>query len=264
VGRGLERHQPDGGYFLDLLYGPNKGQANHARFDLPAFNALYERSARCPTAPSASADERAPKRWRGLHALQGQSATASPPTWRSPGGGLRAAPLHARLLGATSTSSEAAPRTMRPAAGAAPCSPARGAGAPPRACTSGAQAPPKVLRYAFRVAETGFDPAKISDLYSRTVTPHIFEALYRYDHLARPARMRRNTAEGMPEVERRLQGLDLPHPARHPLRRRPGLQGPEARAGGADYVYASSASPTRAGRASQPGHDVLEGPSRSA
>jgi hypothetical protein len=25
---------------------------------------------------------------------------------------------------------------------------------------------------------TGFDPAQISDLYSRTVTPHIFEGLY--------------------------------------------------------------------------------------
>ena len=34
---------PDGADFLDLLYGPNKGQANHARFDLPAFNALYQR-----------------------------------------------------------------------------------------------------------------------------------------------------------------------------------------------------------------------------
>ena len=28
----------------------------------------------------------------------------------------------------------------------------------------------------FESAETGFDPAQISDLYSRTVTPHIFEA----------------------------------------------------------------------------------------
>ena len=37
----------------------------------------------------------------------------------------------------------------------------------------------KVLRYAFPIAETGFDPAQISDLYSRTVTPHIFEALLR-------------------------------------------------------------------------------------
>ena len=50
----------------------------------------------------------------------------------------------------------------------------RGAGAaPPR------PAPPKVLRYAFRVAETGFDPAQITDLYSRTLTAHIFEALLR-------------------------------------------------------------------------------------
>ena len=45
---------------------------------------------------------------------------------------------------------------------------------------AGATAPArrKVLRYAFRTAETGFDPAQINDLYSRTVTPHIFEALY--------------------------------------------------------------------------------------
>jgi hypothetical protein len=49
----------------------------------------------------------------------------------------------------------------------------------------------KVLRYAFRVAETSMDPVKISDLYSRTLTPHVFEALYKYDHLARPARSSR-------------------------------------------------------------------------
>ncbi len=63
-----------------------------------------------------------------------------------------------------------------------------------------AAAPKKVLRYAFRVAETGFDPAQISDLYSRTVTPHIFEALYQYDPLARPAQVRPLTADGMPQV----------------------------------------------------------------
>jgi len=61
-------------------------------------------------------------------------------------------------------------------------------------------AAPKVLRYAFEVAETGLDPAKISDLYSRTLTPHIFEALYRYDHLARPVKLKPLTADGMPEV----------------------------------------------------------------
>jgi ABC-type transport system substrate-binding protein len=59
---------------------------------------------------------------------------------------------------------------------------------------------PKVLSYAFEVAETGFDPAQISDRYSRIVTAHIFEGLYEYDHLARPYLIRPNTAAGMPEA----------------------------------------------------------------
>jgi ABC-type transport system substrate-binding protein len=59
--------------------------------------------------------------------------------------------------------------------------------------------PPKVLRYAFPVAETGFDPAKIGDIYSRIITAHIFEGLYSYDHLARPPRIVPLTAEGMPQ-----------------------------------------------------------------
>ena len=58
----------------------------------------------------------------------------------------------------------------------------------------------KVLRYAFPTAETGFDPAQINDLYSRTVTPHVFEGLYQYDPLSRPAKVRPQTAVGMPEV----------------------------------------------------------------
>ncbi|HVJ59930.1 MAG TPA: bicyclomycin resistance protein, partial [Burkholderiaceae bacterium] len=40
--------QPDGDTFLALGYGPNKGQANHARFDLPAYNALYARQRQLP------------------------------------------------------------------------------------------------------------------------------------------------------------------------------------------------------------------------
>ena len=59
-------------------------------------------------------------------------------------------------------------------------------------------AQPKVLRYAFEVAETSLDPVKINDLYSRTLTPHIFEGLYTYDHLARPVKIRPLTANGMP------------------------------------------------------------------
>jgi ABC-type transport system substrate-binding protein len=54
--------------------------------------------------------------------------------------------------------------------------------------------PAKVMRYAFRVAETGFDPGQVQDLYSRIVTGHIFEAPYEYDPLARPAKVRLLTA----------------------------------------------------------------------
>ncbi len=72
-------------------------------------------------------------------------------------------------------------------------------GASPPAASAASAPAPKVLRYAFRVAETGFDPARITDLYSRMVTPHMFEGLYTYDQLARPARMKPLTAAAMPE-----------------------------------------------------------------
>jgi ABC-type transport system substrate-binding protein len=73
---------------------------------------------------------------------------------------------------------------------------AQGASAP----DGGAAAPKKVFHFAFSSAETSLDPAKINDLYSRTITPHIFEALYKYDHLARPVKIKPNLADGMPEV----------------------------------------------------------------
>ena len=60
--------------------------------------------------------------------------------------------------------------------------------------------PLKVLRYAFPIAESGFDPAQISDLYSRTVAGGFFDAPLEYEYLARPVRARPNTAAGMPEV----------------------------------------------------------------
>ena len=46
---------PDGGYFLDVLYGPNKGQANHARFDLPELNRIVERQRALPDGPERDA-----------------------------------------------------------------------------------------------------------------------------------------------------------------------------------------------------------------
>ena len=64
---------------------------------------------------------------------------------------------------------------------------------------AGPAAARKVLRVAFSSAETSFDPARISDLYSRTVTSHIFEALYGFDHLARPVKLVPRLADGLPE-----------------------------------------------------------------
>ncbi len=59
---------------------------------------------------------------------------------------------------------------------------------------------PKTLRYAFPVAETSFDPAQISDLYSRTVAAGIFDAPLEFAFMARPFQLRPNTAAAMPEV----------------------------------------------------------------
>jgi ABC-type transport system substrate-binding protein len=58
----------------------------------------------------------------------------------------------------------------------------------------------KVIRYAFEVAETGFDPANISDLYSRIVAAGIYESLYTWDYLARPAKLVPALADGEPVI----------------------------------------------------------------
>ena len=58
----------------------------------------------------------------------------------------------------------------------------------------------KVLRYAMRIAETGFDPAQISDLYSSALADSMFDSLYEYEFLARPVRIRPRAAAGMPEA----------------------------------------------------------------
>jgi ABC-type transport system substrate-binding protein len=58
----------------------------------------------------------------------------------------------------------------------------------------------KTLRYAFNVAETGFDPAQLSDLYSSNLIGNIYDSPLRYDYLARPLKLVPNTLEAMPEV----------------------------------------------------------------
>jgi len=93
---------------------------------------------------------------------------------------------------------------MRSICVAAACGLALAAGAtaadPAPANTAPAAASLKVLRYAMRVAETGFDPAQVTDLYSATMIGNIFDAPYQHEFLARPVRVRPNAAAAMPEV----------------------------------------------------------------
>ncbi len=58
----------------------------------------------------------------------------------------------------------------------------------------------KVLRVVILGGETGFDPVRVSDVYSSTVTEQIYEPLLTYDYLARPAKLVPMTAEAMPQI----------------------------------------------------------------
>ena len=105
------------------------------------------------------------------------------------------------------------------------------------AAPSGPADAPKVFRYAMRVAETGFDPAQISDLYSSNLAANMFDALYEYEFLARPVRLRPNTATALPEVTDDFKTFTI--------RVRPGIyfsddpafKGTKRELVAADYVY---------------------------
>ena len=60
--------------------------------------------------------------------------------------------------------------------------------------------PDKVFRYAFPIAETGFDPAELSDLYSGYLIANIFDTPLEYDYLARPIKLVPSTLAAMPEI----------------------------------------------------------------
>jgi ABC-type transport system substrate-binding protein len=100
-----------------------------------------------------------------------------------------------------------------------------------------ATAQDKVLRHAFPVAESGFDPSQISDLYSAAIANAIFEAPLEFEYLAQPARLRPNTAAAMPEVSDNFR--------RFTFRIRPGIYfaddpafgGKKRELTAADYVY---------------------------
>src|SRR4030095_4057760 len=48
---GWNADYPDAENFMQLLYGPNVGQENHARFSLPEFDRLYEAAYKLPDSP---------------------------------------------------------------------------------------------------------------------------------------------------------------------------------------------------------------------
>jgi ABC-type transport system substrate-binding protein len=65
--------------------------------------------------------------------------------------------------------------------------------------SSGAAQGKRTFRWAFNAAETGFDPAQISDLYSNYVVSNVFEPPLQYDFLARPAVIKPRTAVELPD-----------------------------------------------------------------
>jgi ABC-type transport system substrate-binding protein len=54
-GYGWSAGSPDGGFFLGLGYGPNASESNDARFQLPAYDRLFERQMRLPDGPEREA-----------------------------------------------------------------------------------------------------------------------------------------------------------------------------------------------------------------
>ncbi|MDH5539344.1 MAG: ABC transporter substrate-binding protein [Rhizobacter sp.] len=60
--------------------------------------------------------------------------------------------------------------------------------------------PDHTLRVAFATAETGFDPVQVSDSNSSMVVASIFEPPLTFDYLARPVKLRPQTAAALPEI----------------------------------------------------------------
>lgn len=95
----------------------------------------------------------------------------------------------------------------------------------------------KVLRLTFQVAETGFDPVKVSDYYSGVVIAAIFDPLLTYDYLARPAKLVPNVALVLPSItdEGKTYTLKLRPDIR--FSDDPAFKGQPRELTAADYVY---------------------------
>jgi ABC-type transport system substrate-binding protein len=116
--------------------------------------------------------------------------------------------------------------------------PASAAPAATSAAAPAAAGAPKVLRYAFRVAETAFDPPQITDLYSRTVAASIYEAPLEFAWMARPYKLRPATLAAMPEVSADFKTITLRVKPGIYFADDPAFQGRKRELTAADHVYA--------------------------
>ncbi|WP_246410432.1 ABC transporter substrate-binding protein [Roseateles terrae] len=97
--------------------------------------------------------------------------------------------------------------------------------------------PEKVLRVAYRQAETGFDPAYVTDLYSRNILANIFDTPLRFSYLKRPYQLEPSVTDGLPEV--------LDNATRFVFKFKPGIyfaddpvfKGKKRELTGADLIY---------------------------
>ena len=98
-------------------------------------------------------------------------------------------------------------------------------------------APLKTLRYAFPIAETTFDPAQTTDLYSAAVLSNIFEAPLEYSYIADPTVPRPKTAAAMPEVSADFRTTTIRIKPGIYFADDPAFKGVKRELTAADYVY---------------------------
>ena len=115
-----------------------------------------------------------------------------------------------------------------------------------------AHAADKVLRYAFEIAETTFDPPRVSDLYSNIVNSGMFDPPLTYDYLARPAKLKANTAS-LPEITDDGRTFTLHVKPGIYFRDDPAFKGKKRELVAEDYVYSMKRLLDARTRASQQG-----------
>ena len=98
--------------------------------------------------------------------------------------------------------------------------------------------PAKVLRVALPRAETGFDPAQASEVYSGAVIAAIMEPLLTFDYLARPVKLAPLTAQALPEVSDEGKRYTFKLKKGIYFASDPAFKGKRRELTAADYVYA--------------------------